>query len=69
MRKVERKKRNIGNYGREMIGKGKGNGREMEGEDKKTVWGRVVREGEGRESMEGWQIKKGRKWEYREGKG
>ena len=41
----------------------------MEGEGKKTVWGRVVREGEGRESMKGWQIKKGRKWEYREGKG
>ena len=60
MRKVERGKRNIGNYGREMEGKGKGKGkgREMEGEGKRTVWVRVVREGEGRESMEGWQIKK-----------
>ncbi len=38
--------------------KGKGREREMEGEGKRTVWVRVVREGEGRESMEGWQIKK-----------
>ena len=37
----------------------KGNGRDRE--RKRKVWGRynykVVREGEGRESMEGWQIK------------
>jgi len=34
MRKVEREKRNIGNYGREMEGKWKGNGREREGKGK-----------------------------------
>ena len=59
MRKFLEGKRNIVNYGRDRMGS-------MRGRQEK---GRVVREREGREWIEGWQIKKWRKWEYREGKG